>query len=180
MNRSNTLFSQTIFQCCVLCLWNESNHSLSKFIVRCPFITLFHFIVAVSKLKQLPQLFVWIFWSKTLPSSKYFKHIDVDSSCIINHLVNNSGIYCVYWQNIHPNWQLNSLSFGKSQHLYTLFLNRCRGSKFLTREIRHTYRHPAVNCTLIVRLKACILMQIHSRKTPYLILHSNRGGHDCL
>jgi hypothetical protein len=123
MNRSNTLFSQTIFQCCVLCLWNESNHSLSKFIVQCPFTTLFHFIVAVSKLKQLPQLFVWIFWSKTLPSSKYFKHIDVDSSCIINHLVNNSGIFCVYWQNSHPNWQLNSLSFGKSQHKLVHFIS---------------------------------------------------------
>ena len=165
---------------CTLSLKRKQPQFIQVYCTVSFFITLFHFIVAVSKLKQLPQLFVWIFWSKTLPFSKYFKHIDVDSSCIINHLVNNSGIYCVYWQNIHPNWQLNSLSFGKSQHLYTLFLNRYRGSKFLTREIRHTYRHPAVNCTLIVRLKACILMQIHSRKTPYLILHSNRGGHDCL
>lgn len=108
---------------CTLSLKRKQPQFIQVYCTVSFFITLFHFIVAVSKLKQLPQLFVWIFWSKTLPSSKYFKHIDVDSSCIINHLVNNSGIYCVYWQNIHPNWQLNSLSFGKSQHKLVHFIS---------------------------------------------------------
>lgn len=108
---------------CTLSLKRKQPQFIQVYCTVSFFITLFHFIVAVSKLKQLPQLFVWIFWSKTLPFGKYFKHIDVDSSCIINHLVNNSGIFCVYWQNSHPNWQLNSLSFGKSQHKLVHFIS---------------------------------------------------------